>query len=77
VVVFPNPASDLVALQVKGLVKENMAITVLNIAGKVVAEDVLMAGTTIWYLDAKALYDGVYIIRLGNTIAKRVTITRD
>ncbi|MFT4595476.1 MAG: hypothetical protein ACI9UR_000113 [Bacteroidia bacterium] len=77
VVVFPNPASDLVALQVKGLVKENLAITVLDITGKVIAEDVLTAGTTIWYLDTKTLYDGVYIIKIGNTIAKQVTVARN
>jgi hypothetical protein len=77
VVVFPNPASDLVAMQVKGLIRENMPITVLDITGKVIAQDVMTAGTTIWYLDTKTLYDGIYIIKLGNTIAKRITVARD
>jgi hypothetical protein len=49
----------------------------LDITGKVIAEDVLTAGTTIWYLDTKTLYDGVYIIKIGNTIAKQVTVARN
>jgi len=76
VTVFPNPSADLIVVQVKGLVKENLPVTVFDLSGKQVAEGSIKAGTTIWYLDTKSIYDGTYIIRIGNNTAKRVVVAR-
>ncbi len=75
--VFPNPTADLLAVQVKGLVKENLAVTVYDVAGKLVATGQISAGTTIWYLDTKTMYDGTYLVKIGNNTIKRVVVARD
>ena len=65
VAVFPNPASDLIAIQVKGLLREDMQATLLDMQGRVVRTARIPQGSTIWYLDVRTLYDGEYVVRIG------------
>ncbi len=62
--IFPNPATDLIAIQIKDLVKENYDITLYDITGKVVEKKTLYQGSTIVYFDTKTLYSGVYFVRM-------------
>lgn len=66
VTIYPNPATDLIAVQVTGLTRENIDLTLFDISGKVVQRAVITQGSTIWHLDTRTLYDGEYVIRIGN-----------
>ncbi len=64
--VFPNPATDLIAVQVMSLVKEDLKVELVDMAGKTVNEMTILAGSTIAYFDVQAVYGGVYFIRISN-----------
>lgn len=64
--VFPNPATDLIAVQVMSLVKEDLKVELVDMAGKTVNEMTILAGSTIAYFDVQAIYAGVYFIRISN-----------
>lgn len=79
VTVFPNPSSDLIAIQYKGVLKINLNVSLFDAAGKLVIEKRLNAGSTISYIDTQTLYAGTYILRLSdgvNSIEKQVVLTR-
>ena len=62
--VFPNPASDLIAIQIKDLVRENCDVELLDVTGKLVDKTVLYQGSTIVYFDTKKLYAGIYFVKM-------------
>jgi hypothetical protein len=77
--IFPNPASNLIAVQIIDLVKENYDITLYDITGKLVEKKTLYQGSTIVYFDTKTLYSGVYFIKMvvGNKeISKKIIIEK-
>ncbi len=77
--VFPNPTSDLIAIQVSGLLREDLQVALYDLAGKQVRRDVIAQGSTIWYLDTRTLYDGEYIVRVGDgdrSVSVKVQIAR-
>lgn len=65
VTVFPNPGGELIAVQVRGLVRENLPIALYDMSGKLVRSETIKQGSTIWYLDTRTLYDGLYTVRIG------------
>lgn len=60
--VYPNPASELLAVQVNGLLKENVDLKLIDNTGKVIRTSKILAGQTIGWLDVETLYAGSYII---------------
>jgi len=77
--IFPNPASDLIAVQVGGLVKEDMQVDLMDITGRVVAQTKINAGQTIAYFDVQTLYAGTYAIRLSSnqaSISRKVVVSK-
>ena len=80
VTVFPNPSSDLIAIQVKDLVKENIDVTMYDITGKLVDHATLFQGSTIVYFNATTLYAGQYIVKLtsktGVAITRKIAIVK-
>lgn len=78
--IYPNPASDLIAVQVNGLVKENMEISLFDMSGRLIETKTLFQGSTIIYFDAKTLYSGQYIVRLNHnngSVTGKVIIMKD
>ncbi len=78
--VFPNPASDLIAVQVSDLVKEDYAVQLFDITGKLIATTQINKGSTIAYFDAQTLYEGTYLIKISNgqaQITKKVVVQRN
>ncbi|MCB0763225.1 MAG: YHYH protein [Flavobacteriales bacterium] len=65
VAIFPNPASDLIAIQVSGLLRESLDVYLYDAAGKEVRHALIVQGSTIWHLDTRTLYDGAYVVRIG------------
>jgi len=66
VTVLPNPASDLIAIQLKGINKETVQIELIDLTGKVILKTEIFPGTTISYLTTESVYDWIYQIRLRN-----------
>lgn len=77
---FPNPANDLVALQVNGLVDENLEIELVDMTGRVIQSKTISAGSTIVYFDTQVVYSGDYLVRISSTngtIVKRLSIVKN
>ena len=75
--VYPNPASDLLMIQIKTKVEENMLVKLHDIKGKMVAEKQFLQGSTIVFFETEVLYDGIYILEINNgksTVRKQVAI---
>jgi hypothetical protein len=66
VTVFPNPASDLVAIQLNNLTKENIDVELFDITGRLVQKTIIYQGSTIAYFDTRTLYSGTYLIKISN-----------
>ncbi len=64
--VFPNPSADIIAVQLGDLVKDDYAVELFDLAGRLVQKTQINAGSTIAYFDTKALYEGTYFIKISN-----------
>ena len=77
--IIPNPASNLIAVQIKDLITNNLDITLYDINGKVIKNKKIYAGSTIAYFNVQTLYNGIYLVRISSenyTTTKRVIISR-
>lgn len=75
--VFPNPASNLVAIQIDGVVSENLLVELFDLAGKKVKSTQINKGQTIAYFDVQTLYAGQYLVKFTGTkeiIVKNIVI---
>ena len=76
---FPNPANDLVAIQVKGLLEENLTVTLVDMTGRTIQQKTLVAGSTILYFDTQTAYAGEYFLHINSTagsIVKKLSIVK-
>ena len=79
IAIFPNPAADLLAVQVNGLVSDNFQVSLLDVAGKMVAETSISKGSTIAYFDVQTVYEGIYMVKIAsgkNQITRKVVIRK-
>lgn len=80
VTVFPNPSSELIAVQVKDLVEETYEVSLYDIEGKLVDKAFLYQGSTIVYFDTKTLYSGEYFVTLtddsGHKISRKISVVK-
>lgn len=64
--VFPNPTSDLIAIQAEGLVKEDLKVELFDITGRLQAQTFIRKGQTIAYFDTETLYNGIYTVKISS-----------
>lgn len=62
--VFPNPSSDIIAIQYEGMVKEVVELKLYDLNGQLVADKLINPGSTIAHIDTKTLYAGEYILTI-------------
>lgn len=77
--IFPNPTSEIIAIQMNDLTKENVIVELFDLTGKLLQQNTLYQGSTIVYFDVRTLYSGMYTIRItsGNTIlTKKVLLSK-
>lgn len=67
--VLPNPASDLIAVQYKGLLGENTDVKLYNVEGKLIQQTKMGKGQTIAYFNIETLYAGTYIVNIQNSVS--------
>lgn len=65
--VYPNPASNLIAIQVSGLLKDDCRVDLLDVTGRQVLTSTISKGQTIAYFDVQTVYAGVYYVRVSGT----------
>ena len=78
--IFPNPATDLIAIQVAGLVDEDLVIELVDLSGKVVSTSQISKGSTIAYFDVQTVYDGIYLVKISNgdlSVSEKVVIIKE
>jgi YHYH protein/Secretion system C-terminal sorting domain len=78
--VYPNPASELVAIQIEGTAQENFEVKLFDILGKLIDKTLLMQGSTIAHFDLKKVYNGNYTITISNksnSISKKLSIVKE
>ncbi|MEZ4684924.1 MAG: YHYH protein [Bacteroidia bacterium] len=80
ITVFPNPATDLVAVQINDLVSDNLRVQLCDMTGRQMMEATIKTGSTIAYFDTQALYGGTYMVRIssGNIggVVKKIIIMK-
>lgn len=79
ITVFPNPASDLIAIQLGGLTRGDVKISLVDMTGKEINNTTIPQGSTIAYYDVQTVYEGTYILRFEdgvNTLTKKISIKR-
>jgi hypothetical protein len=64
--IFPNPTSNLIAIQINTINYENIEVELYDAIGRFLQTTKLFQGSTIAYFDTKTLYNGEYIIRIPN-----------
>lgn len=78
--IFPNPASDLIAIQIGGLVKEDLEVTLTDLSGKTLQKATIIKGCTIAYFDVRTLYNGTYLVRVqsgSQSTTQKVSLLRE
>lgn len=77
--IFPNPASNLIAIQFDGLLENNYTIELFDVSGKLIKSTTINAGQSIAYFDVQDIYNGTYFIKISdenNSISKSVIINK-
>lgn len=80
ITLYPNPANDLVLVQIGALVKYDLDIQLFDVTGKLVMQTKLLKGSTIAYFDTQTLYNGTYFVKIYNSemqSTKKVVIQRE
>jgi hypothetical protein len=76
---FPNPSSEFIAVQFSGLLREDITVSLYDINGRKIQDQIVQAGSTIGYFDVRTLYAGEYILKCANNEVvgqKRVSIVK-
>ena len=79
IAVFPNPSSDLIAVQLNDLTKTEVVLSLYNIQGKLMDVKTIYPGTTIAYFDTKTYYAGIYILKItqaDKTLTQQISIQK-
>jgi hypothetical protein len=77
--VFPNPAADLIAIQVGGVQNEDLTVELLDATGRLLKTTKIKKGSTIAYFDVQTVYEGMYTVRISGRIsstAKKVVVNK-
>lgn len=78
-VVFPNPSSEFIAVQIAGINRSDMEVNLFDMNGKLLERKILHQGSTIAYFDVRPLYSGNYIVEVtdGNKrTTKKIVLTK-
>lgn len=68
--IIPVSASDLIAIQVKGLNPNDIDLSLFDLQGMMISQTTIEKGQTIAYFDIQTLYAGTYFIQIkyGNHV---------
>lgn len=69
--IFPNPVSDLLILQYKGINTKSLDIELMNTNGQIVKRQQFLQGSTICYLETKTLTNGIYFLSVSDGTTRK------
>lgn len=72
ITIFPNPASDLIVIQMGDLVTQNYNIDLIDINGKVVLSNKINQGQTLSYLDVQTVHSGIYFVKISDGVNSKM-----
>ena len=79
--IAPNPASEFIAVQARGMVRETWQLRLFDLSGRLWQETEIQPGSTIAYFDCQTLYDGVYLVSVTqggvNVVTEKVVVKKD
>ncbi len=64
--IFPNPSSEIIAIQQSGLVLKDLKVELYDMSGKLIQTGQLYQGSTISYFDVSQLQSGEYLVRVSD-----------
>ena len=74
--IYPNPASDVVAVQLKSFLDADCPVLLFDTRGRLIERKLLPQGSTIAYFDTRRLYAGEYVVVVGE-VSRRVMLVKD
>lgn len=77
--IFPNPTSDIIAVQLNNFNTDNTKLELYDLTGKLIQQTSIYQGSTIAYFDTRTLYSGVYFVKIQigqNVINKKIVIEK-
>ncbi len=77
--VYPNPTSDVVAIQLNHLTANNITLELYDLTGKLLQTSQILQGSTITYFDTRTLYEGTYLVKIidnGNVVTKKIVVAK-
>jgi hypothetical protein len=78
--IYPNPATDLIAVQFGGLVESDFRLDLIDATGRIIESKSINKGQTIAHFDVQTVYNGLYFVKISNgnqSITRKVIIARD
>ena len=75
--IFPNPSSELIAIQINGLVQEDFIIELVSLGGKILDSTKINKGSTVAFFNTQLLYGGTYMVVISsgeNRLTKKLVI---
>ena len=66
VTVYPNPASDLIAVQLANAAPQDYQLSLFDIRGRTVGSSTLYQGSTIAFIDTRICYEGQYVLQISS-----------
>jgi len=77
--IFPNPTTDLIAIQIGPLNNIDYSVNLLDNQGRLIKQKTIHAGSTITYFSTETLYNGAYFIQISdgkNYLNKTIVLNR-
>jgi len=77
---FPNPTSDIIAVQFSGLIISEIELSLYSLEGQLIENKMLAPGSTIAYFDLQKVYDGTYLLECKTAKwqeTRRIILKRD
>lgn len=62
----PNPANDLLLIQLDGILRTDLNLRLINLQGSVVIEKIMPEGSTLIHMETDLLFNGAYILELSD-----------
>lgn len=77
--IFPNPSSDLIAIQIGGINNHDLDLKLYDIQGKLIQESKILKGQTIGFFDIQTFYSGTYFVKISFhefSITKKIIVDK-
>jgi hypothetical protein len=78
--IMPNPASEVLAVQISVSQHQDVKVELLDLQGRIVAVQSILTGSTMAHFDVRKLYGGDYLVRVftpQGSFVERVVILKD